>query len=108
MGEICAQLDGLPLAIELAAARIKLFPPRALLDRLLHAQQPDVSHESALRILSGQAGDLPPRQQTLLRAIAWSYDLLEPHEQALFQRLAVFVGGCSLEAAAAVGDFAAG
>jgi predicted ATPase/DNA-binding CsgD family transcriptional regulator len=108
VGEICTQLDGLPLAIELAAARIKLFPPRALLDRLLHAQQPDVSHESALRILSGQAGDLPPRQQTLLRAIAWSYDLLEPQEQALFQRLAVFVGGCSLEAAAAVGDFAPG
>jgi predicted ATPase/class 3 adenylate cyclase len=94
VAEICHRLDGLPLAIELAAARIRLFPPRAMLPRL----------GSRLKLLIAGARDLPARQQTLRSAIAWSYDLLEPAEQKLFRRLAVFVGGCSLEAAEAVGS----
>ncbi len=92
MAEICKRLDGLPLAIELAAAKIKLFSPKALLDRL----------ELRLPLLSGGARDLPERQQTLRDTVAWSYDLLGPAEQALFGRLAVFAGGFSLEAAEAV------
>src|SRR5947209_1637734 len=91
---ICDRLEGLPLAIELAAARIRLFPPRALLSRL----------ESRLKLLTGGARDLPARQQTLRDAIAWSYDLLDGEEQKLFRRLSVFVGGCTLEAAEAVCD----
>jgi predicted ATPase/class 3 adenylate cyclase len=86
---ICARLDGLPLAIELAAARVKYFPPQSLLVRL----------EQGLAILAGGARDLPLRQQTLRGALAWSYDLLAPEEQALFRRLAVFVDGCTWEAA---------
>jgi len=89
---ICARLDGLPLAIELAAARITLLPPRALLARLEHN----------LSLLVGGARDLPERQQTLHAAIAWSYNLLHAGEQALFRRLAVFAGGASLEAVEAV------
>lgn len=89
---ICVHLDGLPLAIELAAARIKHFSPQTLLSRL----------EQGLSILSGGARDLPARQQTLRGAIAWSYDLLSPAEQKLFRHLAVFVDGWSLEAAEAV------
>ncbi len=89
---ICARLDGLPLAIELAAARVKYFPPQTLLTRL----------EQGLSVLVGGARDLPLRQQTLRGAIAWSYDLLTPQEQALFRRLAVFVHGCTVEAAEAV------
>ncbi len=105
VAEICARLDGLPLAIELAAARTKLFPPRALLRRLPGADHAEPKRESALRLLSDQARDLPPRQQTLLRAISWSYDLLSVDEQALLRRLSVFVDGCSVEAADAVGGF---
>jgi predicted ATPase/DNA-binding XRE family transcriptional regulator len=92
VARICRRLDGLPLAIELAAARIKLFSPRALLNRL----------DRALQLLAGGARDLPQRQQTLRETVAWSYDLLDPAEQALFRRLAVFAGGCTLEAIEAV------
>jgi len=92
VAEICKRLDGLPLAIELAAARVKLFSPKALLDRL----------DPRLPLLSGGARDLPERQQTLRATVAWSYDLLEPHEQTLFGRLAVFAGGFTLDAAEAV------
>ncbi|HMA36296.1 MAG TPA: LuxR C-terminal-related transcriptional regulator [Chloroflexia bacterium] len=95
---ICARLDGLPLAIELAAARSKILAPPALLARLAAA-----TPAPALHLLTGGARDRPARQQTLRGAIAWSYDLLPPAEQALFRRLAVFVGGCTVAAAAAVG-----
>lgn len=91
---ICSRLDGLPLAIELAAARSPLLPPQALLARL----------ERRLPLLMGGARDLPERQQTMRRTLAWSYDLLPLGEQALFRRLAVFEGGCTLEAAEAVGE----
>jgi predicted ATPase len=90
--EICARLDGLPLAIELAAARIKLLPSQALLARL----------DQPLAVLAGTSRDLPIRQQTLRSTIAWSYDLLDAGEQTLFRRLSVFMGGCTLEAATAV------
>jgi predicted ATPase len=90
--EICARLDGLPLAIELAAARIKVLPPRGLLSRL----------ESRLSLLSGGARDRPSRQQTMRGAIAWSYDLLNDEEKKLFRQLSVFVGGWELEAAEAI------
>ena len=89
VAEICARLDGLPLAIELAAARVKLLPPPALLARL----------ERRLPLLTGGARDAPARQQALRATIGWSYDLLEPSEQMLFRRLTVFAGGISLEAA---------
>jgi len=89
---MCRQLDGLPLAIELAAGRSKLFPPQALLSRLTNR----------LKLLVGGARDLPSRQQTLRGTIAWSYDLLDRDEKTLFRRLSVFVGGCTLEAAEAV------
>jgi predicted ATPase/DNA-binding CsgD family transcriptional regulator len=91
VAEICHRLDGLPLAIELAAARIRVLPPRAMLQRM----------ERTLPLLIGGAHDLPTRQQTLWNTIAWSYNLLEPSEQILFRRLAVF-RGCTLEAAEAV------
>jgi predicted ATPase/DNA-binding winged helix-turn-helix (wHTH) protein len=90
--EICARLDGLPLAIELAAARTKVLPPSAILDRL----------QSPLQLLTGGALDLPERQQTLRKTIDWSHGLLNEAEQKLFRRLSVFVGGCTFEAAEAV------
>ncbi len=90
--EICGRLDGLPLAIELAAARVKLLSPSAMQSRL----------EKRLQLLTGGALDLPARQRTLRGAIEWSHDLLNETEQKLFRRLAVFVGGCTLEAVEAV------
>jgi predicted ATPase len=92
IAEICRHLDGLPLAIELAAARIKLFSPQAMHTRL----------EESLQWLTSGARDLPTRQQTLRTTIEWSYSLLEPPEQNLFRHMAVFVGGCSLDALQAV------
>src|SRR5579872_6855487 len=91
---ICAQLDGLPLAIELAAARMKLLSAAELLSQL--------EGEHSLRVLSGGASDLPARLQTMRSTIAWSHDLLDPTEQTMFRRLSVFSGGCTLEAAQAV------
>jgi predicted ATPase/DNA-binding CsgD family transcriptional regulator len=91
---ICHRLDGLPLAIELAAARARLLPPAAMLARLGGSVE-----APSLQLLTGGSRDRPARQQTLRNTIAWSYDLLEPEEQALFRRLAVFVGGCTIEAA---------
>lgn len=94
VAEICARLDGLPLAIELAAARVKVLSPASMLTRLA----------SRLQLLTGGARDLPERQQTLRAAMDWSYDLLNPAEQRLFRRLSVFVGGCNLEGVEAVCD----
>jgi predicted ATPase/DNA-binding CsgD family transcriptional regulator len=102
VAEICSRLDGLPLAIELAAARIKLFPPRALARRLARVEQ-DAQADASWQLLSSQHRDLPERHQALLRAISWSYDLLAPEEQTLLRRLSVFVGGCTIEAAETVG-----
>jgi predicted ATPase/predicted Ser/Thr protein kinase len=94
IAEICTRLDGLPLAIELAAARIKMLPPQAMLGRL----------KSRLQLLTGGARDLPGRHQTLRGTIDWSHDLLTEAEQRLFRRLSVFVGDCTLEAIEAVCD----
>jgi len=88
IASICTRLDGLPLAIELAAARIKLLSPTALLVRL----------ERRLQVLTGGGVDLPERQQTIYNTIKWSYDLLNHEEQLLFRRMSVFMGGCTLEA----------
>ncbi|HEV2121311.1 MAG TPA: LuxR C-terminal-related transcriptional regulator [Chloroflexota bacterium] len=97
IADICRRLDGLPLAIELAAARIKVLPPATLRARLEHA----------LPILTGGSHDLPERQQTMRSTIAWSYDLLSPAERRFFRRMAIFVGGFTLEAFEAVcGDLA--
>jgi len=92
VAEICYRLDGLPLAIELAAVYVKVLPPQALLKRL----------EKRLPLLTGGARTLPARQQTMRDAVAWSHDLLSAEEQIHFRRLAVFAGGCTLEAAEAV------
>jgi predicted ATPase/transcriptional regulator with XRE-family HTH domain len=92
VAEICRRLDGLPLAIELAAAHSRLLSPPALLERL----------KRGLSLLSDVRRDLDERQQTMRNTLAWSYDLLTPEEQCLFRRLAVFVGGCTPEIAEAV------
>jgi len=101
IAEICRRLDGLPLAIELVAARVRLMLPKALLSRLITAQG-----RTQIQIVADGLSDLPARQKTLHDAIRWSYDLLQPNEQALFRRLGVFVGGWTLEAAEAIsGDW---
>ncbi|MGC2333005.1 MAG: tetratricopeptide repeat protein, partial [Candidatus Acidiferrales bacterium] len=92
VAEICARLDGLPLAIELAAARVKVLSPSSMRTRLA----------SRLQLLTGGARDLPQRQHTLRATIDWSHDLLSAAEQRLFRRLSVFVGGCTLESVEAV------
>ena len=94
VAEICARLDGLPLAIELAAARVRLLSPRALLARL----------GRRLPLLTGGSQDMQPRHKTLRNTIAWSYDLLDADEQQLFRTLSVFVGGWSLEAAQEIAE----
>ncbi|HEY6898361.1 MAG TPA: tetratricopeptide repeat protein [Rhodocyclaceae bacterium] len=91
---ICRRVDGLPLAIELAAARLQLFSPEAILKRMDHC----------LSLLAGGPRDLPARQQALRQAIAWSHALLSAEEQRLFRRMAVFVGGCTPEALAVVAE----
>jgi predicted ATPase len=90
--EICLRLDGLPLALELAAARVKLLSPQAILARL----------DNQLKLLTGGARDLPSRHQTLRNTLEWSYSLLNEDEQQLYARLSVFVGGFTLEAAETV------
>ena len=92
---ICVRLDGLPLGIELAATRIRVLSPQAMLPRL----------DQRLRLLTGGSQDLHERQRTLRATIEWSYDLLSEQEQTLFARLGVFVGGCRIEAAEAICDF---
>src|SRR5207247_1725203 len=91
---IVRRVEGMPLAIELAAARIRALPPQALLRRL----------QSRLSLLTSGSRDAPERQQTLRTTIEWSYDLLGEPERRLFARLSVFVGGCPLDAAEAVCD----
>ena len=91
---ICRRLDGLPLALEIAAARVRMLPPAAILKRL----------DQSMTLLTGGAADLPTRQQTVRNAIDWSYTLLTPDEQTLFARLGVFVGGFTLESAEAIGN----
>lgn len=92
VAEICVRLDGLPLAIELAAVRVKLLPPAAMVARLTRR----------LQMLTGGPRDLPARQQTLRDTIVWSYDLLNPEEQRLFRRLSIFAGGWTLDTAEAI------
>ncbi|MFB0631470.1 BTAD domain-containing putative transcriptional regulator [Streptomyces sp. AB3(2024)] len=92
VAEICARLDGLPLAIELAAARLRLLTPRQIADRL----------DDRFRLLTGGARTLLPRQQTLRAVVDWSWDLLDASERAVLTRLSVFAGGCDLAAAEAV------
>jgi predicted ATPase len=89
VAQICSRLDGLPLAIELAAARVRLLTPQAIVDRL----------ERSLPVLASGSQDLPTRQRTLRGAIGWSYELLGETERILFRRLAAFAGGWTLDAA---------
>jgi predicted ATPase len=98
IAEICRKVDGLPLAVELAAARVRILSPNELLGRL----------DSRLAELRGGARDLPERQRTLRATIDWSHELLDPAEQRLFARLAVFAGGWTRDAAEAIcaGDLA--
>ncbi|MBV9328954.1 MAG: helix-turn-helix domain-containing protein [Chloroflexi bacterium] len=98
VADICTRLDGLPLALELAAPRLKLLPPTALLTRLHHG----------LPLLTGGGRDTPARHQTLRTTMAWSYSLLDAPERTLFRRLSVFSGGCTLEAAESVATAPAG
>jgi len=98
IAEICARLDGLPLAIELAAARSKLLSPQSILERL----------RNRFQLLTGGSRDLPERQQTLRRAVDWSYDLLAPPQKSLLQSLSVFAGGASVESIEAICGAAAG
>lgn len=97
VAEICTRLDGLPLAIELAAARVKLFPPKVLLQRLIEADG-----QSSLQLLSHGPRDVPERHRTLRAAMDWSYTLLDENEQKLLQTLSVFAGGFTFAAAEAV------
>ena len=94
VAEICARLDGLPLAIELAGARVRMLPPQALLQRL----------SNRLKLLKGGPRNLPARQRTLRATIDWSYELLTEEEKQLLGRLSVFFGGCTLEAIEALCD----
>jgi predicted ATPase/DNA-binding XRE family transcriptional regulator len=94
VGDLCRRLDGLPLAIELAAARTRVLPPEALLARL----------DRPLSVLSGGARDLPERQQAIAHTVSWSHDLLNPPEQDLFRRLAAFPGGWALDDASAIAE----
>ena len=94
VAEICHRLDGIPLAIELAASRLRLFSPQQLASRL----------NDRFRLLTGGSRTVLPRQQTLQALIDWSYELLSEEEQVLFRRLSVFVGGWTFEAAEEVGD----
>ncbi len=96
IAEICVRLDGLPLALELAAPRLRILSPQELLSRL----------EKRLDLLAAGARDLPARHQTLRSAIDWSYDLLETKEKSMFRRISVFVGGCTLDGVNAVCDIA--
>jgi predicted ATPase/transcriptional regulator with XRE-family HTH domain len=98
IAQICTHLDGLPLALELAAARTRVLQPAELLARL----------EGRFSVLADEASDLPARQQTMRRAIDWSYDLLPTNEQRLFRWLSVFAGGCTVEAAEALGGALSG
>ena len=101
VAEICSLVDGLPLAIELAAALLRLFSPEALLARMKSSGK-FAGRLGSVDILVGGPRDLPARQQTLRSAIDWSYSLLDPDEQRVFRRLAVFAGGCELEAVEAI------
>jgi predicted ATPase len=94
VAQICVRLDGLPLALELAASLLKLFSPQSLLMRL----------GRPLTVLTWGVRDAPERQQTLRKTLEWSYHLLKPEEQRLFRRLFVFVGGCSLQAIEAINE----
>lgn len=96
---ICRRLDGLPLAIEMAAARVEILSPRALLARLEGSEGPQTHRHAPLRVLVGGAADLPARQRTLGATIAWSHDLLDDVAHVLFRRLAIFAGDWTLDAA---------